>query len=379
MISTQKNYSQPHLVSLPVNHKRPSLTPGKYVKIGTILSQDDKAYSTVSGKILRYIQQKDTNNQIKNHIVIENDTLNKKDDYVNTLSLKDLIDRYFVPTTTQEQLNTLTNQKLLIDLIFFDEPFVTLDGKFLENFKDDLIETLETLYRLYAFSECVILVKEDQAELINQTVSFPLTVKSVKPEKGIDFSYTMINRTFNQALINQSSYNYLRTESIMKLHEMIRHHRPSVLGRLIIEGDAIQSPTLMIVRVGTLFLDLKRIVGGYTTKNGLTIHKNARVLNQVITHDDFSISHDLASLYIQEHREREVYECIACGRCNTKCPAGILPSKIMHAVEHDIYLDRMRTDLCIECGLCSFYCPSKINVMEFVKKGKALIGGKHDV
>lgn len=61
--------------------------------------------------------------------------------------------------------------------------------------------------------------------------------------------------------------------------------------------------------------------------------------------------------------------CIACGRCESACPAGIMP-QVLHrclyrqAVEE---AEELGLDRCIACGLCSYVCPSKLDlVQEFV-------------
>ncbi len=62
------------------------------------------------------------------------------------------------------------------------------------------------------------------------------------------------------------------------------------------------------------------------------------------------------------HGERR--PCVACGRCESVCPAGIMP----HLIHKYIYWDALeeaeeaRVDLCVRCGLCSYVCPSKIEL-----------------
>lgn len=56
--------------------------------------------------------------------------------------------------------------------------------------------------------------------------------------------------------------------------------------------------------------------------------------------------------------------CIACGQCETVCPARIMP----HVIHKVLYADaiddaeRLGVDLCVGCGLCSYVCPSKIEL-----------------
>lgn len=67
--------------------------------------------------------------------------------------------------------------------------------------------------------------------------------------------------------------------------------------------------------------------------------------------------------------------CIACGFCETVCPAGIMP-QVIHR-----YLYREKTeeaeqaglDRCVECNLCTYVCPSKIELRRQFTDAKAFI------
>jgi len=58
--------------------------------------------------------------------------------------------------------------------------------------------------------------------------------------------------------------------------------------------------------------------------------------------------------------------CIACGQCETVCPARIMPHVIHKALYADAIDDaeRLGVDLCVGCGLCSYVCPSKIELRQ---------------
>lgn len=361
---------------LAVPDRKPTLAVGQHVRIGTPLDAHGEHYATVSGTILQMLNHADETGRVLPHVLIDNDTKNTVEPSVSDMHITTRIERYFKPVRPLEQINYARLDTLIVDLVFFDEPFITVDKALLDTHHESILEALRALHKHYGLERCVLLIKEDEAALWESHGTLPVETVRVKPEKGVNFRHRIINEIFNGALKTRAPYNYLSLESMLKLREIVVHKRPSVINRVVVQGEAIKNPSVLFVRTGTLFGDILRIVGGYDTQKAITIHKNMRLQNRVLRNESFGIGHDFAGIYIQEHREREVYECIACGRCNLKCPVGILPSKIMHAVKHGIALDRMRTDLCIECGLCSFYCPSKINVMEYVKEGRALLGGK---
>jgi len=67
--------------------------------------------------------------------------------------------------------------------------------------------------------------------------------------------------------------------------------------------------------------------------------------------------------------------CVACGACETVCPANLFPHLIHKALyRQDLdEAERLRVDLCLGCGLCAYVCPSKLELhREFVEAQEAL-------
>ena len=67
--------------------------------------------------------------------------------------------------------------------------------------------------------------------------------------------------------------------------------------------------------------------------------------------------------------------CIRCGRCIEVCPEHLNPTKISHAVEHNL-LDVAKSyyiSACIECGCCSYVCPANIELTGYIKTGKIFL------
>jgi electron transport complex protein RnfC len=66
--------------------------------------------------------------------------------------------------------------------------------------------------------------------------------------------------------------------------------------------------------------------------------------------------------------------CIRCGRCIEVCPMNINPTRIAHAVKHNLIdiAEDYYMSVCIECGCCSYVCPADIEVAGLIKTGKIL-------
>lgn len=381
MISQNKTFMQPKRVIVPLytqNKLEILIDENSDVSIGQPLMTTAQAivYSPVSGKVQKVLKNRDKDNDLSFHAVIENDHKNTVHPSISKLTTEALIIRYFQGVHRLESLLYTSDFPIIINTVFTNEPFVSLDPKFMEENSEILHKTLSQLHTLFPFKEILILTKEETAHYFKDFVDLPTKVEIVEPEKQKDYAYKRVNSYFNEALVKKRPYQYLTMDSILKLHDMITEHRPFIFTYVVISGDAVKQQARYKIRIGTPYSSLKRIFQGYTTEKPMTMTLNALLENISIMHESYSITHDIYSIHIQEHREYEQYDCISCGRCNSHCPVGIFPSKIMHYANQNIYLESMQSHKCIDCGLCSYVCPSKINVMAFVKDAKERIRRK---
>ncbi|MHC5075409.1 MAG: 4Fe-4S dicluster domain-containing protein [Planctomycetota bacterium] len=67
--------------------------------------------------------------------------------------------------------------------------------------------------------------------------------------------------------------------------------------------------------------------------------------------------------------------CIRCGRCLEACPENLNPTRIAHAVKHNLLdlAEQYYINACIECGCCSYVCPANIEITGYIKTGKIFL------
>ena len=381
MISQNKAFMQPKRVVVPLytqNKLEILVADNMDVTIGQPLLTNAQTmiYSPVSGTVINLLRIRDKENDFSFHVVIENDLQNRLYPSFQKLSKELLITQYFKSVHRLENLLYVKDHKIVINTLFVNEPFVSLDAKFFEEESDMIYYALKELHEIWAFQEIVLIVKEETQSYFEKMHDLPIKFNVVRPEKRKAYAYEIVNEVFDEALIRDKTYQYLTHDSLLKIYDMLMEHRPMIFTYVVVSGDAVNQQARYKVRVGTPFTSIMRISQGYATDKPKTLTLNALLENINLMHEEFSITHDVYSLHVQEHREHEFYECISCGRCNQHCPVGIFPSKIMHYAHKKLYFDFMQSYRCIECGLCSYYCPSKINVMAFVKEAKEHIRRK---
>jgi len=67
--------------------------------------------------------------------------------------------------------------------------------------------------------------------------------------------------------------------------------------------------------------------------------------------------------------------CLRCGKCLEVCPENLNPTKIAHAVKHNLLdvAESYYINACMECGSCSYVCPANIEVSGHIRTGKMLL------
>ncbi len=148
-----------------------------------------------------------------------------------------------------------------------------------------------------------------------------------------------------------------------------------------VTGGAITMPGNYYTPVGMSVADLIDCAGGLRT-NAAKVILGGPMMGLAIADLETPITKTSGAVTIltKEAIYRAKYEkrqtpCIRCGRCIDVCPENLNPTKIAHAVKHNL-LDVAQDyymSACIECGCCSYVCPANIELTGYIKTGKLLV------
>ena len=78
-----------------------------------------------------------------------------------------------------------------------------------------------------------------------------------------------------------------------------------------------------------------------------------------------------------ESMREEITNCVRCGKCVNACPMGLEPWLLSKQAWHSMWDEMEDHNImdCIECGCCQFTCPSHLPLLDYVRMGKAKVGG----
>lgn len=155
---------------------------------------------------------------------------------------------------------------------------------------------------------------------------------------------------------------------------------PLTYRAVTVSGSGIKNPGNFYAPIGMAIGELIELAGGLTGDAAKVILGGPMMGFAVA---DLSIPITKTSGAITVLTKKEIGSirlksketaCIRCGRCVDVCPMNINPTKIAHAVKHNMLeaAEEYNMSVCIECGCCSYVCPADIEVAGYIKTGKIL-------
>ena len=148
-----------------------------------------------------------------------------------------------------------------------------------------------------------------------------------------------------------------------------------------VTGEAIAKPGNYYVPIGISVEDLIEFCGGVTQKSAKVILGGPMMgiaISDLKT--PLTKASNAVTLLTKEQIGRAKFArrqtpCIRCGRCLEVCPENLNPTKIAHAVKHNLLdvAEQYYMSACIECGCCSYVCPANIEITGYIKTGKIFV------
>ncbi len=259
------------------------------------------------------------------------------------------------------------------------EPFLTTDYKEMQEKRELLLKGATILGRISNAKEVIIAFKADKVDVmakLNEIIAdYPLVkIKTVKDAYPMGWERTLIKE------LTSREYDRLPSEAhviVNNVQTTIEVARAVLYGEIMthkvvtVSGDGVTKQSNVRVPIGTKVSSIVEFLGGYTDEN-VALLLGGPMTSKGQMNDGVVILPNCNGITILKHRAIKSLPCLRCGACVEHCPAGIQPVEIKIAVESK-NIDRiasLNAMSCVECGLCSYICPSKIDVTEFVKKGK---------
>ncbi|MFW5841762.1 MAG: RnfABCDGE type electron transport complex subunit C [Bacillota bacterium] len=389
-----------------------SVAKGAYVKVGQVIGErqggffTQPVYSTISGHVEGIVKKMDPSGEEKDFVVIRNDykdtydpsITDRPDSVIESMTKKDIIDVIkekaliglggsgfptYVKLSSNEDIHTVVINAVEC------EPYLSSDYRLIKDRPEQIFNGLKYLMQASGAKKGVIAVKKTKTDLIE------VLEKELMRFKDLDITIAKLKdyypqgwevEVFKNALgitipsgqlpmkYGLLMFNVSTTQSV---YEAIKHNLPITKRYVTVNGDAIKFPQSIRVRVGTSVKDLIRLSDGYKEDaEEVEIVMGGPMMGTAVPTDDVVVTPLTTSILVFKTKEYKEEPCVRCASCVINCPVDIQPVQIMNAVKRNDKKAAMNLDAkkCIECGLCTYVCTSKIEVTDYVKQAKKLIG-----
>lgn len=167
--------------------------------------------------------------------------------------------------------------------------------------------------------------------------------------------------------------------TIYAVYEAVQKNKPLISRVMTVTGKDVQKPGNYLVRFGTPLSEVLEFAGGVPETTGKIIGGGpmmGRAMNNTDMPCNKRMSGALLMTKAEAHR-LEPENCIRCGKCVQACPMGLEPYLLSRLSDLQRWDDMEKHNVmdCIDCGCCQFTCPSNRPLLDYIRVGKATVGG----
>ncbi len=390
---------------------KPTVKVGAVVAVGDVVGTSESfvsapIHASVSGKVSKIIQIKNSNGTTSDAVVITSDgemrpsesikppTVNTAEDLLAAVRASGLVGLGGAGFPAHVKLSVPKDKKA--DTLIINcaecEPYITSDNREAIENTDDVINGIVTVLTLLKLDRAVIGVEDNKPEAIkvlrktikeksgslkNKICVLPLRARYPQGAEKVLIKACAGRVVPAGGLPLDVGCIVMNITSIGFLSSYLRTGMPLVSKRVTVDGSAISEPKNVIVPIGASVKDVVEFCGGYSCKVGKLLYGGPMMGTPLISDEQPILKQNNAILAFSEKDAvlPRVTDCIRCARCVSACPMSLEPVSIANAVKRKSAddLKKLGVMVCMECGCCAFSCPAHRPLVQTMRLGKAIV------
>lgn len=269
------------------------------------------------------------------------------------------------------------------------EPYLTCDHQLMMEHGEEIILGIQLLMRALNIKRAIIGIEKNKPDAIAYMQKLASRVLGVSV-KALNLKYPQggEKQLIDACIGRQVPSGALPIEvgavvdnvaTIYAVYEAVLKRKPLISRVMTITGKNVEHPGNYRVRFGTPLSDVVALAGGIPENTGKIIGGGpmmGRAMNSIDMPANKRVS---GLLFMPEEESRRIKpeNCIRCAKCVGACPMGLEPYLLARQAELEMWgaMEDHNIMDCIECGCCTFTCPSHRPLLDYVRLGKATVGG----
>lgn len=269
------------------------------------------------------------------------------------------------------------------------EPFLTCDHRLMLEHAEEIFIGITIIMKAIGVERAIIGIENNKRDVIElfekiTTRHFGIEVCPLKMHYPQGGEKQLIDATIGRkvpsgALPIAVGAVVQNVATCFAIYEAVQKNKPLFERIVTVTGPDVQNPSNIRVRFGTPLDNLISAVGGLPMNTGKII-AGGPMMGRAISNTASPTSKRTSGVLImpQSMSVRQPEEnCIRCGACVDACPMALEPYLLLNLAQRKMW-DRLEHEQimdCIECGCCLYSCPAHKPLLDYIRLGKATVGG----
>lgn len=269
------------------------------------------------------------------------------------------------------------------------EPYLTCDHQLMLEHGEEIIIGIQILMRALNIQKAIIGIEKNKPDAIKhmQELASKVLGVEVKPLK-LKYPQGGEKQLIDACIGRQVPSGALPIEvgavvdnvaTIYAVYEAVQKNKPLISRVMTVTGKSLSKPGNYSVRFGTPLSDVVALAGGVPEDTGKIIG-GGPMMGRAMNNINMPANKRVSGLLFMPEKESvrvEPENCIRCGKCVSACPMGLEPYLLSKQAQLQMWDEMEQHSVmdCIECGCCLYTCPSHQPLLDYIRMGKAKVGG----
>lgn len=270
------------------------------------------------------------------------------------------------------------------------EPYLTCDHQLMMEHGPEIFVGVQLIMKAVNVSKAIIGIEENKPDAIKYfeelAQKYPgvsiMPLKKQYPQGGekqlIDAAIR--KQVPSGALPIATGAVVQNVATVFAIYQAVLKHRPLIGRVMTVTGPSVKKPGNFYIRFGTPITAAVELAGGLPEDTGKILAGGPMMgkSQKTVNYPSTKRSSGLLLLPLSQSKRGEIENCIRCGKCVSVCPMGLEPFLLTRLTERKMWDEMEQNNVmdCIDCGSCMFTCPSHRPLLDNIRMGKTIVGGR---